>query len=105
MYEYQCVRCGTIRTVQYKKDVHRYCSKSCAMKARYGTPFDAEVEEPKVIEDYDENLTWERNLSRLWICPYAENVACKARRCPDCGWNPEVAKERHRQLLQTRGVL
>lgn len=101
MYEYKCQRCGAVRTAKYKKDVHRYCSRSCATKARYETPI--EEDPPKVIEDYNQSIEWKRGPSRLWVCPYAENVNCKNRRCLECGWNPEVAKERSRQILMAMG--
>lgn len=30
------------------------------------------------------------------VCPYNEGVACwpNQRKCPQCGWNPEVAEKR-----------
>lgn len=32
------------------------------------------------------------------VCPYNEGVACwpNQRKCPQCGWNPEVAEKRNK---------
>lgn len=32
------------------------------------------------------------------LCPYNEGVACwpNQRKCPQCGWNPEVAEKRNK---------
>lgn len=106
MYEYKCEWCGAIRTVRFKREIHRCCSRSCALKVRHSTHPRKKVKEPKIVnEDYDHSIEWERGGSWLWNCPYAENVGCNRRTCTSCGWNPEVAKERSRLILQARGVL
>lgn len=92
MYKFKCLYCGRIKAVGHKCDITKFCSRRCAAKYRDEAGIDY------VTEDYDERLKWNKSSSKLWICPYAENVECKYRNCISCGWNPQVKAERNRKF-------
>lgn len=86
-----CEYCGIPVHQQY----HRFCSKSCAAKARCGTP--------KV--EVDDSIDWKKVNGR-YRCPYQRFVSCTDRDCANCGWNPEVAAKRSEKILKKlRGAM
>jgi hypothetical protein len=70
----------------------RYCGHSCANRGRR--------EEEREQGEYDRSIVWERDESGCWLCPYQFSVGCKRRECNKCGWNPEVAKARTKEILR-----
>ena len=70
---------------------NRFCSKSCAAKARNGAQY--------VI--VDKGFAWTKSMGRLWNCRYQRFVHCEDRNCAKCGWNPEVAKARSEKILES----
>lgn len=84
VYERQCPNCG----IAFKTDriTQRFCCLKCSNQGR----------EHWEKEDYDPNIEWCRlpTDKHKWQRPYETEVSCKIRNCNNCGWNPEVAKER-----------
>lgn len=71
----------------------RFCSQSCAAKARWG------VKHVVVDESYE----WEKAIGSLWKCRYQGHVMCSDRDCTNCGWNPEVAAARSAEIRRKLG--
>ena len=83
MYEYTCAYCGKVVQVKFPSQVQNFCSKSCA--ASYGN--ELRGGSPK------NNYTGE--------CIFQpESIECHRMDCNDCGWNPEVAKERLAAIME-----
>lgn len=45
------------------------------------------------------NLREER---RVYSCHFNSGCSCEKRQCASCGWNPAVAEERTRKILERR---
>ena len=81
MYEYTCEYCGKVVEVERKRQVQRFCNKSCA--ASYG------------------NKLRVGNNPVPGECIYQpETIICDKRICSKCGWNPEVAKARLDKIME-----
>ena len=77
MYDYTCAYCGKVVQVRWPSQKQKFCSKSCS--ASYGNVLRGII--PK------DNTTGG--------CVFQpESVECQRMDCIDCGWNPNVAKER-----------
>ena len=90
MYTFVCEYCGKEKTVNTKKEVHRFCSKSCGGKATMRRLHP----ERKSESNYKPH-----------VCRYNEGVYCNRTACDGCGWNPMVAEDRMKKILQERGAL
>ncbi len=84
--EFKCEYCGKQFTGGNPSLIYRFCSKSCAGKAKFEG-------------DFDRSLDWKKE-GDLWQCPYNEGVHCRSRRCDTCGWNPDVRNERNEKLRE-----
>lgn len=90
-YIKSCLYCGEEFVTD--NNGRRYCCKTCANRGG-----------EKAIEDYDPTLDWEKTSEEgKWMCPYSMGVACSARKCSTCGWNPEVAEARNQKILEAYG--
>lgn len=90
MYTYICEYCGKEMTVRLKKEVHRFCSRSCVGKATMRRLHP----ERKTESNYKPH-----------VCHYNEGVYCCRNNCSGCGWHPQVAEDRMKKILQERGAL
>ena len=88
LYKKTCPHCGTEFETPYENQ--RYCGHTCANRGR------------RLSEkgEFDHSLEWEKDAERKWMCPYAQNVGCRYRKCNKCGWNPEVAKARTEAYME-----
>jgi hypothetical protein len=84
-----CEYCGMPVHSEYL----RFCSRSCASKARSGVPY----------VEVDTSIDWEK-VNGKYKCPYQRFVSCTNRDCDHCGWNPEVAKARTKAFMEQRKV-
>lgn len=88
MEEYVCRQCGKPFIPSNQSRLQFWCSKSCAATWRWGV---------RAGRDFDIEQEWHFDGDK-WSCPYRENIACRARRCSKCGWNPAVEKMRNIKL-------
>lgn len=77
MYEYTCAYCGKVVQVRWPSQAQKFCSKSCS--ASYGNGL--------------RGVSPKNNYTGDCIFQ-PESVECHRMNCIDCGWNPDVAKER-----------
>ena len=88
-----CPKCG----IKFKTDnrMRKYCSESCSNRDRL-----------RETGDFDASLNWVKTGdSGTWECPYNMGVACSARWCSTCGWNPEVAEARKKAMEKAYGCI
>lgn len=45
-------------------------------------------------------IRWKKINNVEYECIYNHVCACSNRKCDDCGWNPEVAKDRMTEILR-----
>lgn len=83
MAEFICEYCGETFTGGNVSHKYRFCSRDCAAAWRANT--------------YDGTLDWKFENSK-WLCPYNEGCACRNRVCINCGWHPQVAKKRRKEI-------
>lgn len=88
-----CKVCGKEKWVYIGHADQKFCSRECVNKGR-----------DLFKEDFDHSLEWKRASSERWVCPYVGNVSCYKRTCNRCGWNPEVAKARTEEFMETGEV-
>lgn len=41
-----------------------------------------------------------KTLQDYELCKYNQEVNCECRECKKCGWNPDVEKERKKEILE-----
>lgn len=52
----------------------------------------------KVDTEYDWKTIGRKGNNPLYVCRYCEGAVCTDRNCAACGFNPEVARRRERQI-------
>ena len=55
-----------------------------------------------------EEIRWRRSANTAdvkWLCPFADGVSCRHRRCGSCGWAPGADQKRLKQFKETGRVL
>ena len=95
MIEYTCKNCGKVLYARWPSYVRETCSYKCAGEWQWK----GNRKKRNADEDFDPDIEWKRNHGK-WVCPYANDVSCFVRNCKQCGWHPEVAKERLEKFIR-----
>lgn len=85
MFEFTCAYCGNVKQVPRRHDIGKWCSKSCADKARKG-------------QKTKYNLKRDNGEYECLFQP--ESIVCTRMDCENCGWNPEVAEARLKRIME-----
>ena len=100
MYIKECPNCKKEFSAKDRRQV--CCSRECSNQYMSVT---AKLKEPKKKQgptvEFDGDHEWIKENDGKYACRYnPQGCSCSNRRCLDCGWNPEVAKERLAEIRQ-----